>query len=323
MGYNRDVCLRAAEELSRRRQKAAAEAIARRKRVLEKQPAAADCERRMAASAAKIAQVVLSHGDVEAALAAAQKENQQAQEELAAYIAAAGEQGRDFSPLYVCPLCEDTGYKGTKICQCQTALLAKYAGEALSKSSGMQLASFEDIDLSYYDDDARNRMANNFAFCKAYGEQFDTRADSLLLFGPTGTGKTHAALAVARLATEKGFSVIYGPAQTLFRKLEREHFRGEEGETEEALLTCDLLVLDDVGTEMTTAFTNACLYDMLNGRMLAGLPTIISTNLTPSDWGARYGEAVASRVLGTFEPLSFAANDVRQAKLERRLSGEG
>ena len=323
MGYDREICLRAAEELARRRQQAVADAAAKRKRVLEKQPTAADCERRMAASAATIARVVLSHGDVKTALAAAQEENRLAREELASLIAAAGETGTDFSPVFTCPLCEDTGRHGNAVCACQAALLAKYAGEALSKSTGMKLSSFDEIDLSYYDSDVRDRMADNLAFCRAYGEQFDPTADSLLLFGPTGTGKTHAALAIARLATEKGLSVVYGPVQTLFRKLEREHFRNEEGETEESLLACDLLVLDDVGTEMSTAFTNACLYNILNGRLLAGSPTLISTNLTPAEWSTRYGEAIASRVLGTFEPLAFTANDVRQAKLERRLAGEG
>ncbi len=322
MGYTRDVCLRAAEELARRRQTAEAAATARRKRVLQKQPAAADCERRMALSAAEIARVVLSGGNVSAALKKAQEENEAAQRELAELIKAAGESGTDFSPVYTCALCNDTGFKGTHICTCHTALLAKLASEELSKNTGMKLHSFDEIDLTYYDEDARTRMGNIFTFCRAYAEHFEPHADSLLLFGPTGTGKTHAALAIARTATEKGFAVLYGPAPTLMRKLEREHFNREEGNTEEALLSCDLLILDDLGTEMTTAFTTACLYDILNGRMLAGRPTIISTNLSASDWAPRYGEAVASRVLGTFEPLAFVGNDVRQAKLERRLAGE-
>lgn len=323
MGYSREVCKRAAEELSRRRQAAETEAVARHARVVAKQPGVLDCERRMAASAGQIARVVLNGGDVEAALAEARRENEQAQQELAALIAAAGETGTDFTPRYTCPLCEDTGYKGNHICACQSALLAQYACETLSKSSGMKLASFDEMDLTYYDETVREKMAKNLDFCREYGEQFDTSVDSLLLFGSTGTGKTHAALSIAKLATERGFSVIYGPVQTLLRKLEKEHFGKEEGDTEESLLSCDLLILDDVGTEMSTAFTNACLYNILNGRILAGLPTVVSTNLTAADWAPRYGDAVASRVLGTFVPLAFSGNDVRQAKLERRLADEG
>ncbi len=322
MGYSREIYLRAADELAHRRQQAEMHALARRTRILQKQPKAADCERRMAASAAKIAHIVLAGGDVKKALATAQAENEQAQKELAALIAAAGETGTDFSPVYTCPLCEDTGFNGNGLCTCHKALLARYACEELSKTTGMKLTDFDSIDLGFYSDDVRSHMQDVFDFCRAYGEQFDLSVDSLLLFGPTGIGKTHAALAIAQLATERGFSVIYGPTPTLLRKLEKEHFGRAEGNTEEALLDCDLLILDDLGTEMSTAFTNAALYDILNGRMLAGLPTIISTNLTAADWAPRYGDAIASRVLGTYVSLHFMGDDIRQAKLERRLSGE-
>lgn len=322
MGYSREVCKRAADELSRRRQQAEMQAAARRNRVIAKQPKAAEYERRMAVSAAQIARTVLSGADVQQALAAIQAENEKAQAELSALIAAAGESGENFYPSYTCPDCEDTGFTRHGICTCHKALLAHYASEELSKTTGMKLTSFDDIDLSFYSDDTRPVMRNIFDFCRAYGEQFDLTVDSLLLFGPTGVGKTHAALAIAKLATERGFSVIYGPTPTLLRKLEKEHFGRAEGDTEEILLSCDLLILDDLGTEMSTSFTNSALYDILNGRMLHGLPTIISTNLSAADWAPRYGEAIASRVLGTYESLHFVGDDIRQAKLERRLSGE-
>lgn len=322
MGFSRDVCKRASDELARRRQTAENEAFARRARVMKAFPQVLECERRMAASAGQVARAVMNNGNVEDVLALAQKENEAAQKELAGYIAAAGEKGTDFSPLYTCPKCGDTGFAGHGVCECQQTLLAQYAGEALSKTSGMKLTTFDTVDLSYYDETSRSLMEDNFAFCRAYADQFDTSADSLLLFGSTGTGKTHAALAIAKVATGHGFSVIYGPVQTLLRQLEKEHFGKAEGDSEEALLSCDLLILDDLGTEMSTSFTNSCIYSILNGRMMAGLPTIISTNLSASEWAPRYGEAIASRVLGTFEPLSFTGNDVRQAKLERRLSGE-
>lgn len=322
MGYSRDVCKRVSEELARRRQAAENEAFARRARVIKAFPQVLDCERRMAASAGQIALTVLNQGNVDEMLARIQKENEAAQTELAGYIAAAGEQGTDFSPRYTCPKCSDTGSAGHSVCECQQALLAQYAGEALSKTSGMKLTSFDTVDLSYYDEASRALMADNFAFCRDYADHFDLNAYSLLLFGPTGTGKTHAALAIAQAATDRGFSVIYGPVQTLLRQLEKEHFGRAEGDSEEALLSCDLLILDDLGTEMSTSFTTSCIYSIINGRMMEGRPTIISTNLSAAEWAPRYGDAIASRVLGTFEPLSFAGNDVRQAKLERRLSGE-
>ena len=322
MGYSREVYDRANGELARRRQAAEREADARRARVIEKQPAALECEKQMRESVGKVARAVLAGGNAEKTLAVIRAENEQAQKDLAACIAAAGEQGTDFSPVYTCPLCSDTGRVGNKPCTCLNELLARYACEALSASLKMSLSSFEEMDLSYYKDDVRAHMESILAFCRDYTAQFSTHNDSLLMSGPTGTGKTHTALAIARGVTEQGFAVVYGPVPSLLRKLEREHFGKAEGDTQETLLTCDLLVLDDLGTEMSTSFTNACLYDILNGRMLSGLPTIISTNLSAGELNDRYGAAITSRINGTFEPLMFAGEDIRQAKLERRLAGQ-
>lgn len=322
MGYSREVCKRAADELSRRRQAAEREAIALKARVVKKFPQALDCENRVAAAVGRIAFAVLNNRNVDEAIAAAEKESAAAKKELAGYISAAGEKGKDFSPIYTCQKCSDTGLCNNHICDCHQALLTQYSSEELSKISGMKLVSFDDIDLSYYNEKSRARMAENFQFCRDYAEHFDTSVDSLLLYGSTGTGKTHAALAIAEAATEKGFSVIYGPVQMLMRKLEKEHFGHEEGDSEEKLLSCDLLILDDLGTEMSTSFSTAYLYNIINSRLLAGLPTIISTNCATADLVPRYGDAIASRILGTFELLCFEANDVRQAKLERRLAGE-
>ena len=322
MGYSSDVYARATATLASRRAKAEGEAAARRIRVIRKQPKALECEQRMAAAASQIAKAFLNGGDIEKTVAFVEKETTAAQQELATLIAAAGEKGTDFSPVYTCPECEDTGYVGPKVCRCLASLLAVYASEELSSTTGMKLSSFDEIDLTLYTDDCRRAMQRVFDDCRDYAAHFDTKSESLLLFGPTGTGKTHAALAIADAAVNRGYSVVYGPATTLFHKMEREHFDHVPGNTEETLLSCDLLVLDDLGTEMSTAFTVSCLYDILNGRMMAGLPTIISTNLSAGDWAARYGDAIASRVLGTYYPLPFKANDVRQAKLERRLASE-
>lgn len=322
MGYNNTVFQLATGELSRRRQAAEREATQRRERVIEKQPAALEYERIMRQSAGKIARAFLAGGDMQKALAEIQKENEEAQEHLAACIAAAGEPGTDFSPVYTCPLCEDTGFVHGKMCSCLSRLLATYAGKELSRSTGMKPMSFDTLDETLYEEEDRDYMHQLITHFREYGEHFDRDSDSLLLFGPTGTGKTHFALSIAGMAIERGFSVVYGPIQTLFRKLEKEHFGRAEGDTLETLLSCDLLVLDDVGTERNNAFTISCLYDILNSRMIEGLPTIISTNLTAADWSDRYGEAIASRVLGTYDPWEFPGKDIRLTKMKRRNSSE-
>ena len=276
-------------------------------------------------AAPQVAQAVLNGGDPTETVRRIERDNLAAQEELRQILAAAGEKARDFSPQYTCPLCGDTGYVGREMCSCFRALLADGAGKQLSRITGMKPARFEEMDLRYYSDlpDAergespREHMADVLDYCRCYGENFHAQAESLLLFGTTGTGKTHTALSIARLAAERGFSVVYGPVQQLLHRVEREHFGRAEGDAEDTMIACDLLILDDLGTELTTPFYTATLYNIINGRLVRGAPTIISTNLLPADWPGRYGEQIASRVLGTYQPLLFVGRDIRQVKLEQ------
>lgn len=325
MSYSREVYDAAAAELQRRRREAEGAAEALRERVCRKYPRAAALERQMAQAAPQVAQAVLNGGDPTETVRRIERDNLAAQEELRQILAAAGEKARDFSPQYTCPLCGDTGYVGREMCSCFRALLADGAGKQLSRITGMKPARFEEMDLRYYSDlpDAergespREHMADVLDYCRCYGENFHAQAESLLLFGTTGTGKTHTALSIARLAAERGFSVVYGPVQQLLHRVEREHFGRAEGDAEDTMIACDLLILDDLGTELTTPFYTATLYNIINGRLLRGAPTIISTNLLPADWPGRYGEQIASRVLGTYQPLLFVGRDIRQVKLEQ------
>lgn len=325
MSYSREVYDAASAELQRRRREAEGAAEALRERVCRKYPRAAALERQMAQAAPQVAQAVLNGGDPTETVRRIERDNLAAQEELRQILAAAGEKARDFSPQYTCPLCGDTGYVGREMCSCFRALLADGAGKQLSRITGMKPARFEEMDLRYYSDlpDAergespREHMADVLDYCRCYGENFHAQAESLLLFGTTGTGKTHTALSIARLAAERGFSVVYGPVQQLLHRVEREHFGRAEGDAEDTMIACDLLILDDLGTELTTPFYTATLYNIINGRLLRGAPTIISTNLLPADWPGRYGEQIASRVLGTYQPLLFVGRDIRQVKLEQ------
>lgn len=108
-------------------------------------------------------------------------------------------------------------------------------------------------------------------------------------------GKTHASLAIARQAAEKGHAVIYGPAQVLLHQLEKEHFGRAEGNSEDMLLACDLLVLDDLGAEFASPFYVSCLYNLINTRMLEGRTIILSTNLNQNQLKERYGDQITSR----------------------------
>ena len=123
---------------------------------------------------------------------------------------------------------------------------------------------------------------------------------------------------------EKGFGVIYGSAQSFAVSLEKERFDrredGEPGDTHSQLLSCDLLILDDLGTEFPSAYVNAALYDIINSRMLAEKPTIISTNLSMKELEERYSERFASRIAGYYGKLGFLGNDIRIEKRKQKNS---
>ena len=319
MSYSREVYDAASAELQRRRREAEGAAEALRERVFRKYPRAAALERQMAQAAPQVAQAVLNGGDPTETVRRIERDNLAAQEELRQILAAAGEKARDFSPQYTCPLCGDTGYVGREMCSCFRALLADGAGKQLSRITGMKPARFEEMDLRYYSDlpDAergespREHMADVLDYCRCYGENFHAQAESLLLFGTTGTGKTHTALSIARLAAERGFSVVYGPVQQLLHRVEREHFGRAEGDAEDTMIACDLLILDDLGTEMTTQFTIAALYQVVNTRLMEGRATIVSTNLPVGELDRRYSAQIASRLLGAYTLYKFSGKDIR------------
>ena len=319
MAYNQEVFAIAQEELASRRRIAEGRANALRSRMIARYPQVERLEAEMAASTREITAAVLAGGDIEAVIEDVKSRNQAAQAKLADLLREAGETATSFAPQYTCPQCGDTGYTDRGVCDCMRRLLSENAAKRLGQSSGMKLTSLDDMDLSFYKEQLP--MKKLLDFCRDYGEHFDAHADSLLLFGPTGVGKTHVSLALAKLAVEKGFTVVYGPAQQLLGRLEREHFGKADGDTAALLAEAELLVLDDLGTELSTAFYQTALLDIINARLLAERPTIISTNLSPDELKSRYGVQIASRILGTYHPLQFKGDDIRQQKLERRLRG--
>ena len=205
------------------------------------------------------------------------------------------------------------------MCTCLKSLQRRMAYEKLSMSVPLENCTFESFSLDYYKDDERayRQMEKVFAACKSYGEKFRADSPSLLFKGGTGLGKTHLSLAIAGKAIEKGFGVIYGSAQSFAVALERERFDRdlpEDGSTDAQLGECDLLILDDLGTEFPSAYVNAALYNIVNTRMMAGKPTIISTNLDYDGISRQYDERVASRLFTNYTFWQFVGTDVRLLK---------
>ncbi len=226
---------------------------------------------------------------------------------------------------YACPLCNDTGVVGTKLCECHIELLKSLAYEEAGKHSPLRLCTFEDFKLSYYSDKAltsldrspRETMTDILNVCKEYAESFDNNSPSILMMGNTGLGKTHLSLSIVGTVINKGYSVLYNSAQNFFRELHNEHFgKSNTAAYEAMMLECDLLVIDDLGAEFITTFTTAALYNIINTRMNVGLPTIISTNMSLTEIEKTYSNRISSRLIGEYMLLMFDGKDIRQIKSE-------
>ena len=222
-----------------------------------------------------------------------------------------------------CPKCRDTGYVEGRICDCLRRLYEKERAKDLSSLLKLGEETFDAFDLSFYDaaSGERAHMETVWGFCRDYAAHFGPNSVNLLFRGGTGLGKTFLSACIAREASQRGASVVYETAGAVISAYEEQKFRGSEEAEKKTrkFLTCDLLILDDLGTEMITEFSKSALYSLLNGRLLAGKKTIISTNLSPEDLAQVYSPQIASRLLGEYQDLPFVGRDIRLQKKERGL----
>ena len=219
---------------------------------------------------------------------------------------------------YVCAKCSDTGAVGTKTCSCLKELLVKMNIEASGMGKLIDKQSFDNFDLEWYktNDEDYRRMAYNLKTARTFAESFGSCGASNLLFvGNTGTGKTHLSTAIAKEVISRGYDVLYDTAQNVVAAFETDRFRSGYGEKEsvsDKYLECDLLILDDLGTEFSNQFTVSCLYNLINTRENRGLSTIISTNLSAEELAGRYDGRIYSRIVGCdYKVLFFHGRDHR------------
>ena len=251
-----------------------------------------------------------------------------ARKKLADLLASSGRPADALEPHFTCRLCEDTGIVDGRTCSCVHKVMQQLRRSEIEALSSLSISSFDTMELRYYpntmDDKlgepVRSYMGSLLAELRAYAEEFDRSSESLMLFGNAGLGKTHAALAIAGIVLEKDFDVIYVSSPDFFSKLEALHFGADPGGEEETLLQtaagADLLILDDLGTEFNSNFFLSTLYSLLNNRLGAHLPTIVTTNITDGALLEKlYTEKISSR-LSAFVPCLFAGQDIRSQKAQ-------
>ena len=285
-------------------------------------PRLRDLRKQLASGGAKLAAVLVSGGDIKKSVEKIAEENLSVQREIRELLLKNGFKPNCLDPIYSCEKCQDTGIYNNERCSCFMNDVRRFQCMELNSSSAMNLCSFETFELNFYPENTestsgvsiRKIMENNYTFCKDYAKNFCLPQVGVLMTGGTGLGKTHLSLAVGKEVIEKGYSVIYGSAPDLLKKVEKENFRGnEEIDTAQLLHECDLLIIDDLGAEFETKFNDSVIYNLVNTRMNTGRPIIINTNLQTSELQKRYGDRIASRLL-TLEVLTFFGNDIRLIK---------
>ncbi len=294
--------------------------------IAEKCPEVYAISRELSLTSAKLISLILNHEeDFERKLCELETNNELLQKRLAESLARNGYPADYLEKPCICRKCRDTGVYEGRRCDCFMEIVKKAAADDINNSSPLALSEFGDFQLSYYDDSQPTRvgctereiMKDNLDFCKKYAEEFHLPCNGILMRGATGLGKTHLSLSIANEVLKKGYSVIYGSAPDLFRKCEQEHF-GRSGEaTIETLLAADLLILDDVGAEFESKFYSSVLYNIVNNRMNAAKPVIISTNLDLKELAERYGNRTVSRIK-TMDDLIFLGSDVRIQRAKNR-----
>lgn len=331
MAYTKEVLSRAREKLKLAQKTHEQEQEALRREIYARVPRTAEIGRELRATAPRILAASLRQGlGQQEALEAVQKQNQALQAEEAALLSGAGYSPDALVPKPLCSLCGDTGWRGTEMCVCLREFCRQEQIRSLSSMLDMEGQSFSSFRLDYYDSNwwpelnrsPRQQMELVFNFCRRYAEQFGsgTPPKNLFLSGSPGLGKTFLSACIARRVSERGFSVVYDTAVNIFSRFEsRQFFRGEEetrraAEDTHRYLECDLLILDDLGSEFTASLVNASLYEIINSRLITGKQTVISSNLNLADIIKRYSPQIASRLNGEYSALLFYGQDIRNVK---------
>ena len=218
---------------------------------------------------------------------------------------------------YTCKVCSDTGFTGTKMCQCLKELLITMNIHSSGMGNLIDKQSFDNFSLDHYasNPETLSRMQRNVKIAKSFADGFAKHHGNLLLIGTTGTGKTHISTAIAKTVISQGFDVLYDSAQNILNDFERDKFKSGYNPTESAsdkYLECDLLIIDDLGAEFITQFSVSALNNLINTRQNKGLSTIISTNLSAGELAAKYEGRIYSRIIGAdYTVLRFEGEDRR------------
>ncbi len=319
--FQYDIIMR---EYSRRQAQVRRELEQRRQDAFRKVPRLAEIDREVASLSAQRARSLLQNGT--GSVADLKKEVAVLADERLALLRGNGFPDDYLEPRYICPHCQDTGYVGSRKCSC----FKKAEIELLYTQSNireiLEKENFEHFSFDWYSDTIKNeatglsaRETARRAYDAAWNfvRDFDARFQNLFLYGSTGVGKTFLSHCIAHELLKTAHCVLYFSAYDLFDRLAHTAFsrKSESDADEDFIYDCDLLIIDDLGTELTNSFVSSELFFCINERLTRRKSTVISTNLKLEDFSATYSERTFSRIASNFQMLKLIGKDIRIQKI--------
>lgn len=313
MGFSAENIRRVSAQLQDMRQKAHARAEHRKQTLHEVNTELAWLDRELSAMGADICLAAI--GGDEEKIAVLREKNLALQKKRVDILRTMGLPADYTAVTYCCADCCDTGYTDAGMCACMRRMLIHEGFRSSGLGKLIETQSFDNFSLHFYGEASKD-MQKNLEVARQFAEDFEKTHQNLFLFGGTGLGKTHLSTAIARRVIERGFDVVYETAQNIlsdfqFDRFEREH--GGESKSER-YFTCDLLIIDDLGTEVANQFTLSSIYNLINTRLNGGKSILINSNLGHHALLERYDERITSRLLGEFFLFRFQGTDIRRQK---------
>ncbi len=297
----------------------------RQEEIYEKIPRIAELDRETSSLAVQQARRLLS-GDA-SAVEDLKKEYSRIGQEKTALLENAGYPADYLEMRYDCPECRDTGYVNGQKCRCFKQRELEILCQQSRVWDRLEKENFSTCTDRYYSDtqtvegtnlSVRAYMRGVIGQCRRFAENFDAEGGNLVLYGSTGVGKTFLAGCIAKELIDRLHSVVYLSASEFFERMEKEYFssdREQTGDTEtQMILGCDLLIVDDLGTELSNSWTNSQLFSCLNERLMRKVSTIITTNMSPGGLGRMYSERIGSRLIENYKFLFLPPGDIRVMK---------
>lgn len=320
MAYSNEIYNKAKRILEKRHDAAVMEADIRSAQIREEIPEINKIQAGLQQVGLEISQLFFYKQNTDEKVAELRARSEALVEERSRLLKANGYRENAMKPQFVCEMCEDKGFINGRMCTCYKQLLKDLMRKEVSRFAPLDKCTFDNFVLDYYSEQPmenaiipRQRAEKIFDTCRKYAQNFSLNSKNLIFFGGAGLGKTHLSLAIANVVINKGFNVCYGTSQNICDDLQSEQFGRTDNinYTKNQVLGCDLLVLDDLGTEIDNQYSIATVYNIVNSRLLAGRPTIISTNYTFSKLEEKYDKRITSRLTGEYVPFYFIGNDIR------------